>query len=689
MVPPPQSTPPTSAPLSPPPAPHPEQGGASLSRDLADFLVELSIAMHKHAIYPPGHPLLDMAVDTVSRRIGGLLLERSALSIGIARKQLIIEGVATDSSHPLLQELAHKLHRHHLGALKFSQGLERRELAEALATLAVDASRTERPIGLETESLGDRWAHVRLFPLTYDRLELLDEAPDETPSEDRIQAGRAAQLWVGLARAAMAADPSDTSTAMEPVAVARAIEEHQREQAYDQVIVGYMLQIAGELKTTDGVEATALQRRISKLVGELNPETLKRLLDMSGDVKQRRRFVLDAAQGMTVDAVVELVRAAADAERQTISHSMVRMLTKLAQHAQQDTTARRTEADRSLREAVGRLVGQWSLDDPNPEAYRAVLESVSRAAPGTPIDVTETACEPERLLQIGLEAGVLGAQIRKAADRMVSEGHASQLLDLLDGAPPAGVAGEIWAYLIDRDLLRDVLSAVRVDYTLVERIVARTGMAAAAPLLDAAEAASETKARERLYDSLVSLGNGVGPLVARRLPGMHTQIQRELLALLGRLTAFPEGLDARAYVQHADAAVRREAVKLLLKHPPTRDETLTAALADSDERTVYLALNAALERCPRAAVSLARERVDRGELDPALRALAIRVAATVRTPDTLQWLLSRVVTRSKWMKRLRLQPQSPEVVAALNALTAGWKDDPSVREVLELAKKNA
>ena len=36
---------------------------AALSRDLADFLIELSIALHKNAIYPSGHPLLSGAVD--------------------------------------------------------------------------------------------------------------------------------------------------------------------------------------------------------------------------------------------------------------------------------------------------------------------------------------------------------------------------------------------------------------------------------------------------------------------------------------------------------------------------------------------------------------------------------------------------------------------------------------------------
>ena len=99
---------------------------------------------------------------------------------------------------------------------------------------------------------------------------------------------------------------------------------------------------------------------------------------MGGDVVQRRQFLLDATQGMSADAVVYLVQAAAATENQTVSHSMVRLLAKLAKHADTEVESRRAMADRSLRDTVTRLVNEWSLADPNPDAYRAVLEHASR-----------------------------------------------------------------------------------------------------------------------------------------------------------------------------------------------------------------------------------------------------------------------------------------------------------------------
>src|SRR5687768_6123373 len=254
--------------------------GTTLSRGLGEFLIELSIALHKHAIYPDSHPLVVSAVEGVARRLDALLVERPTLSLGVARKQLVIEGVATDPNNPLLSELAARLHRQHLGAVRFSADIGIQEITEFLRVVAADVTKQPQPLGLGPKQDLERWTHIGLYPLTYGQLELVEDEPGESSSGEG--ATRAAQLWVGLARAALAADSSGNAASHDPALVAKAIDDHQREVAYDQVVVGYLLQIAEELKGATGTEATALQRRVSQLVGRLRPETLKQLLEMGG-----------------------------------------------------------------------------------------------------------------------------------------------------------------------------------------------------------------------------------------------------------------------------------------------------------------------------------------------------------------------------------------------------------------------
>src|SRR5207249_3133135 len=201
---------------------------------------------------------------------------------------------------------------------------------------------------------------------------------------------------------------------------------------------------------------------------------LQRLVGMGGDFAQRRQFVSDAADGMAVDAVLDILKAAAESSQEAISHSLVRLLSKLAVHAeagaapvrphtdaglgelvQQAITLTlvrrlskmtvneeagaapvRPQADAALREQVQQLLAGWTLPDPNPGAYGAALQRMARAAPaGTPRS-DHHVTEPDRLVAMALEIGTMGPRLHAAVDRVVAEGRLAQLLDALE----AGVA---------------------------------------------------------------------------------------------------------------------------------------------------------------------------------------------------------------------------------------------------------
>ncbi|HEY4735387.1 MAG TPA: hypothetical protein VIH53_12675 [Gemmatimonadaceae bacterium] len=698
MTNPPQTAPP-AAPAAPSGAsPAPKPAVATLSRELADFLVELSITLNKHAIYPTSHPLLDVAVDGVANRIGSLFVgDRESLSIGVARRQLIIEGVATDPLNPVLKELAQRLHDHHIGAVKLVRGITRDELGSALAALAVDPLRSTTPIGHDTERLGELWEHVRFFPLTYDRLQLIEEDPAEKPSADQMKAGRATQLWIGLARAALVSDTSDPtkrdeaaeSAALEPATVARAIDEHQREEAYDQVIVGYLLQIGEELKTAEGPEAAGLQRRVSRLVGSLKTSTLERLLEMGGDKTQRRRFLLDASQGITVEAVIDLVKAASAAEGQTVSHSMLRMLSKLAHHPSSGD-AKRARTDPTIRDVMRRLVDDWSLDDPNPEAYRQALQTMSGRASAKPVSnaAVPTDCEPERMVQIAIEVGAMGPQIRAAMVDLCQSGRAEVLLDLVERAPTPQAAAPVWDFLIGEKIFESLLKQARLDIPLITRFVKRIGPIAIPGLLETAVSFDDAKVRAQFYELLLSLGDDIGAAVAERIAGSPPIVQRELLVLVGKLAALPTGFSPRAFLDNDEPLVRREAVRLLLRNPADRDETIMSALSDADDRVVFAGLTVAQERCPPAGIDLIRQRVDRGELDSQLRTMGIRIVAQQHNADTLAWFLHFILTEAHWPRRPKLRPSTPEMLAALSMVASNWRTDPAAETALRLAEQS-
>ena len=164
----------------------------------------------------------------------------------MARRQLIIEGVATNPSQPVLRRLAEELHRHHLGAVSVLRGVSADEVGQALAGALARAG-ARRAAGSVPEE-ERTWPHLRLHPLSFDGLALVADAALTASRDGRAVDTRGVELWIGLARAAMAGEPEETRTETEPTVVARAIDEHPRVEAYDQVVVGYLLQIASELQ---------------------------------------------------------------------------------------------------------------------------------------------------------------------------------------------------------------------------------------------------------------------------------------------------------------------------------------------------------------------------------------------------------------------------------------------------------
>jgi hypothetical protein len=668
-----------------------------LSRDLSDFVIELSIALHKHAMYPDGHPSLETSRQRVLRRLDSLLAERHSLSLGVARDQLIIEGVATDPRHPLLHGLARQLHAHDAGAVKFLAGIEDAEMDEVLRMLARDPLRHGRVGSPNGQHDASAWPHVRLFPLSYDQLELLAEGEqrggtgegDGEPATETRQ--RASQLWLDLARAALQTDES-AAPATDPELVAEAINAHEREQAYDQVIIGYLLKIANELASGDRAEAAVLRRRVSRLIGALQPDQLRRLVSLGGDTGQRRRFLMDASAGLSVDAALTLVRSAADASQRVISTSLLRLFAKLAVHAERGDTTVRAEAESALREQMQQLVAGWVLPDPTPGAYAVVLDRMAPDASLFASTVESThACEPLRVVQLSIEVGVIGRETNDAVDAMIKGGQIGALMSVLAQADPDNATAKgIGERLATQEQLRRLLDSPAPNAEQLDWVVRRLGDRAADPLLDVLGASTSRATRRKVLGLLAHLGPALGPAAAARLPKAPWYFQRNLLILIDRLGAWPGGFSLAPYAAHPDARVRREAVRMLLKvaTDSQRDAAILAALGDPDDQVLRVALGAAIDGCPMAAIPRIARRVTERELESDLDLLAIKVLATSNDPAALECLLSCVTTGRGWFGGRRLAPRSPRLVTALAALVARWPTDPRAVSVLARANRH-
>jgi hypothetical protein len=645
-------------------------------------------------MYPEGHPSLAPAAAGVTRRAEHLLEERPTVALGVARQQLVIEGVATDPKNPLLSELAGRLHRHHLGAVTFHRGLRVAEVADVLRTLAVEANRSGEPLGLGPVEQLRVWEHVRLHPVTYEKLELVQDVDADPLDERGGSRSRAAQLWVGLARAALGSEDvsEDDPRTKDSAALARAIDEQPKSAAYDQVIVRYLLQISDELKNAGGAEAVALRRRTSKLVSSLQRSTLRRLIEVGGDNAQRVQFAIDVTNGLAVDAVLEIVQAMAESTHKTVSDPLVRMLSKLARHAEQGGAETRVQADEALRDQVRDLLRGWSLEDPNPEEYGRALHRMVAAAPNVPQRTDKQGAEPLRIVQTALETGVMGFGAWRAVERLVAEHQLDQLLDMLEATtdasrPPlqADIA-PLWSRVTSPDIVRRLASAEPPDFGTLDRVMSRLGVEGFEPLLDVLADTKSRIVRRGLLDRLARAPIELGPVIVQRLAGDRPwYVMRNLLLILDGLPGLPDGFSAASFIAHSDARVRREALKLSLKLPADRERAMLGALRDSDPHTVRRALTGAFEDCPPSALPLITRIASEATSTSELRVLAIKVLGRIGNGAARDALLSLVDGGRTWWGRRKLANRTIELLAALMALAASWRNDQRAAELLALA----
>jgi hypothetical protein len=672
---------------------HPER--QVLSRELSDFLLDILGAFQRFTMYPEGHPLLDPAVANVMRRLEILFLERASVPIGVAPTQLLVAGVPTDPKNALLRDLAERIYRHNIGAIKILRGVQRAEIVGLLTLLKADPGLPSGPAVPDAGELWSHWPHLRLFPLTYDHLALLDDAlaPGAEEAEERFGSAWASRVWLSLARATLGYDTAEpAAVSADPRALAGVINARPHDAVFDERVTRSLAEFTEACRGRGKSEALALQRHISTMLGTLNPETLERLMRMGEDVSRRRKFIVDASQVVSVDVIVELVKSAGRASDRTVSPALLQVLSKLAAHAEDGATRSRSRADESLRRLVRQMTEEWSEPDAGPlavsESYRRMLDELPRAAPSAGEPVRAYAAEPERIIMMSLELGVVEAGTLASADWLLGEGRIAQLLDLLDPVPMGdGVANALRERVFSRHTVALVLSREPVDLDTLLRLVPATGPEAIAPLLDALATARDRKVRARLLDLLAKYGATAGPEAAARIDGAPWYVQRNLLKLLSLLPELPPEFSPDACLAHPDPRVRHEGLRLLLRDPRGRAAAIEQALRSPDAPTVRLGLMAAGEGCPRPAVPLLLRLLAEGKLEPALRAVAIRAIAPLEDPAVLDCLVETAVVRGPLSIGRRLAPKSPALMAALAGLAAHWPYHPMAAPILAMAFK--
>jgi len=664
---------------------------APLARDHVEFLLDLSVALQRHAMYPGDHPSIGPALEAVARRAELLLRDRTALSIGVARHRLLVDEASTDPDHPVLRRLADALHRHQIGAVSILPGLGAEEVGELLRELSSDPD-TDQPLGLKTDVLG-RWPHLKVHAVAFDALALAEDA--SAAGAPPLARSRAADLWAALARTALVSPDQDVAEAqLAPAEIARAVNRHPTSAVFDREFLGHLIHVARELASGPVGRNVELTEQTSELIAALPRDGLQRVLN-SADPEQRAGLMYAATNGMAVDAVLDIVKAAAGTDTQTVSNGLLRMLTKLATYAQNGPELGRQRADHEFRDQVADLLEDWHLKDPNPGGYTQVLEQFStskaRTSPSTPVLAPDSPPTALRVVQMSLEAGVFEPLTKQALEQILSTGDVSSLFDLLVSPPPGSrvVAERVLSMLTSPDALALIVGQEEVNMSGLEVLLPRLPLESYGPLLDAVGSSPNRSVRRRLLDLLSETPADIGPLIAARLEDGRWFVQRNMLMLLMRPGRIPSGFSAAPWTKHRDVRVRSEALRLQLMLPNERTAALRAALSDVSPRCVHIGLAAAQEECPSELISWVAQIALDASLDEEIRTMAVNTLGRLEDESALNALLDMADGGRSWFGRQRLPPKTPVLMAVIRALAERWAGDARSASVLALAGRSS
>ncbi len=694
----------SSTPPPVPPSPEPPEKPA-LPRDLILFFVQFSVALNKSRAYPARHPVLAAAIDVLVQNLNAIFQRRPMLTIVVSRGQLFVDGAGSDEDHPVLKELAERLHRHQLAAIQLRPGLKGEEFSDLLQSLAAETWRQGKPLGLEPlDRLLGRWPHVALEPIPLDQLELGDGS---VPTAER----QIEKVWQGLAHAALltAQEAAGGEATAEGAAaaggeggeaaprgasvptgaeVARAIKSRRKDKAYNRHVLDWVMQVND--KMGDVAPGSTVHNAMNELFSGLDRGALKNMLAMGSTAEERTELLKRGARNLPVRTVLDLVNASASLSQRNMSHSLLRLLGKLADHVDTARGPIVVGAEDVLRDSVRQLVGEWDEHDPSAHSHRDLLELLSRpSAAGRGGISGKAEAGSLRVVQMALELGVNSQETQTALLDVRRGIGMSGMLDLIERGTFASLAVDtLWLALSDPKYLAERLLDEDQDVTQVERLLTHMGPDGVNPLLEALEHANSASRRRWLLRRLEEFGPVLGPRIAAQLPGKPWFVQRNLLGLLATLPELPATFHPDEYTSHEDGRVRREAYKLLFSNPEWRPGAIIRAAGDTDMGIVRLALSASLEQFPQELGPRLLEHLTVRYKDLDIRLLAIRLLGKRPTTGGREWLLSRVASRRGWgpFRRLRLEPKSPELIGALVVLAQQFALHPDVAAVLRLAQ---
>lgn len=674
------------------------------------LLMRFAGALTRRRAYAPTHPMVLAAEAALLDAARLALAGRSTISIGVARHELLIDGTPFDARSSVARELASRLHRRGVGGIALEAGLTLEDVRDALGWLArepgggdvappngerVHITRTAYDMLILDDAIRDaQTAIVSLWRVLADLTGTLPDVsaltePEAIPDE--------------LAGLPLIQDEvTDLTGGFDTDAIVAALRDRLSESAVARRTAVALMELTNHGAETTSEGRALIGEQLLSLLNRLGSVSLSPIIRSLSDNAAQERFVTQTIDVLPIDEAVSWLDAAAAASEHQISHSLLRLMSKLSTVADD----RRDGASESaFRDAAHDLVRGWTLADPNPAVHVELLDRIAgfeRANLDTSASQNEPAratIESSRIVQMALELDTVGEDTIAAVEALIACGAGRTLMQWLRDAGDRSAAIELRRIATGDRAVRGLLLNEPVDRLVARALLEELDVTSADTLLDVLSEAGTKGTRLLVRQRLAEFGDAITPHLVARLVDGHWYLIRNVLSLLHDTAVQHSGEGAAAdtiaaLLDHEQVQVRIEALRVLVgMHGERRVATLSRALSDGNERVVIVALQYLMDTSsdgaglPDELVTSIMELVNAGAHSDPVRARAVRALTSTRSDAVRDWLTAIVSRRTMILRRIKLVEPTQTAVSALHVLTRAYGDDPAAARVLGAARR--
>lgn len=687
---------------------------------LATIVHELNLARRHVSSYPKGHPVVSNSCERVVQHFSTLFAARDAITIGVAKETLFLEGQSLERLTPVVKEIARALFHHGLALVTFRDGLSAAEIEKFNRILMWKRAEIAAGGGIEKVALDAGLEHIRITRIRYDYFQR-----DDGPVPEGV--GESSSLWETFVQRLVKGEPCGASSADCPVTpekMAGMLNESSGDVA--RLILDCLETSLCERKETGALRETELEslRKLGVFVGSLGPELRGRFLESIFNSFQGRGEASLEILPHLPETVIPEVFEYVNENRAALSPLALSVAERLAGGkfvAQQlqgfpgtgDADGEPSQEDkfqvlfqeeiqeefvpREYLETLKRLAASSAL----PEPGREELEQLKQTLAGERVESSVSAIilsslgsvAPERLDALKRSLIELCRYFLELGDFRALEDMYDRLIETAadDGQAAGSLREEVLRVFEDRDFAAEVMNGLDVwgkeKYREIGSLMQKVGRPFVEPLLDRLADEENRVLRRYCLDQLVKMGEIAKEAVVARLGDPRWYFVRNLVLILGHMGDSDVPGILRRIADFPHPRVRQAVVETFLRlRDPEGDRLLLRDLAsDNGDIRMQAVKLAGKSRDARVRQALLHVLGKRGisperfaEKKAAVHSLA-SMGGNEALPELGRMLGARRFFRTRWHDMLK-----KEII-----LTLGKYDDPLALDLLRKAAQSS